>query len=78
MSYVDDKRKTYKVALDYTVRLVYYTKANSYEEAVDLCQHQDFKIIDKSDDDVDFAGWHVVYVVDDQEIINEVEDANAQ
>ena len=76
MGYVDDKRKTYEVAIDYAVRLIYYTKANSYDEAVDLCKHQDFKITDKSDDDVDFAGWCVVYVLDDQEIVHEHKGQN--
>ena len=74
MGYVDDKRKTYEVAIDYAVRVIYYTKANSYEEAVDLCQHQNFDIVDKSDDDVDFAGSHVVYILDDQEIVHEYEE----
>ena len=74
MSYVDDKRKTYEVAVEYVVRLSYFAKGHSHEEALEKCKHQDFDIVDKSNDDVDYTGSEVAYILDDQEIIDDVED----
>lgn len=74
MSNVVGKRKTYGIAVEYVVRLSYFAKGHTHEEALEKCKHQDFDIVDKSNDDVDYTGSEVAYILDDQEIINEVED----
>ena len=74
MSYVDDKRKTYEVAVEYVVRLSYFAKGHTHEEALEKCKHQDFDIVDKSNDDAAYTGFQNAYILDDQEIIDEVED----